>query len=382
MRAETMKVALVHDWLAGMRGAERCLEHLCDLFPRADIFTLFHIKGSVSETIESHRIVTSFIDSLPFVESYYRYTLPIMPLAVESFRFDEYDLVISGSSCVAKGVIVPNGVPNISYVYSPMRYAWDLSSMYFGSAGGHGGLYHWTVSSFLHPLRVWDTASWTRPDRIAVISEYISRRLGKAARRKANVIYPPVDTAYFSRGLKEEKRDYALLVTAFEPNRRPELAIDACVRAGVPLKVVGSLGRNVDEIKRRGGKQVEFLGTVHQERLRALYGEALCLVVPGIEDFGIAPVEAMAAGTPVIVSSDGGAKETLGSAQEQLGLVVRDATDEKWASAIREVCDGWGKNKWDRKVISDHAGQFSQEVFSKNFLAFVESSMGSSSQDR
>jgi len=370
------KVALVHDWLAGMRGAERCLEVFCDMFPEADIFTLFHVQGSVSKKIESHRIHTSFLNAFPSVGSYYRYLLPIMPYAVESFRFDGYDLVISGSSCVAKGVIVPQGVRHVSYVYSPMRYAWDLSGIYFGGTGGWQRFRYGVVSSMLHPLRVWDTSSWARPDEIAVVSEYIGDRLKKVSRRESVVIYPPVDTEFFSKGLREKKSDYFLMVTAFEPSRQPMVAIKALTELGVPLKVVGSLGRYGRQCKSEAGKNVEFLGRVTDEELMKLYGSALGLIVPGIEDFGMAPVEALAAGTPVIVNDEGGAKEILADVVTKLGVQFNCGSVDSLRRAVVEIRKGWENKMWDREYLSRSSLRFSRDRFVAEFKKMIEGTHG------
>lgn len=379
-----LKVALIHEWLVGMRGAERCLECFCSLFPKADIFALFHVWGSVSGTIESHKITTSALDLLPSVEKYYRYLLPFMPFAIESFNLNGYDLVISGSSCVAKGVVVPPGVPHVSYVYSPMRYAWDLSRVYFGGEGkkeverGEGAenenwldsIHHAIVSAILHPLRVWDTASWMRPDVLLSVSEYVSKRLKKASGRESTVVYPPVDTTFFSKGIREAKDNYFLMITAFEPNRRADLAIDVCSKNSIPLKVVGSLGRYGNRAMSGAGKDAEFLGWVDDDMLRKLMGGALGLIVPGIEDFGMAAVEAMAAGTPVIVSREGGAREALGDAKNMNGVIFSDKSD--LFTKIVNVRNGWEHNRWDRKVLSNHAFSFSKDKFRERFMKVIE----------
>lgn len=367
-----MRVALVHDWLVGMRGAERCLECLCDMFPQADIYTLFHAKGTVSSKIEAHHISVSFVNSFPSVQNYYRYLLPVMPFAVEAFRFDDYDLVISSSSCVAKGIVVPPGARHVSYVYSPMRYAWDLSTLYFGTPGGQSDFYHAVVSAFLHPLRVWDASSWIRPDKIAVVSKYISKRLKKVCQRKSMVIYPPVNTHFFSKGLNENKQDFFLLVTAFEPNRQPETAIEACIRANMRLKVVGSLGRYGERCRTKANENIEFLGTVSDKKLCALYGQALGLIVPGIEDFGMAAVEAMAAGTPVIVSSEGGAKEILENRSAEAGYVFQNNKVDSLCHAITQIRHGWEHNVWKRSEIATLASAFSVKRFHDKFMDFIQ----------
>ncbi len=370
----SLKVALVHEWLAGMRGAERVLEVFYRMYTEADVFTLFHVPGSVSKEIEAHRIFTSFLQGVPGISSLYRYLLPIMPYAVESFRFDNYDLVISCSSCVAKGVIVPQNTRHISYVYSPMRYGWDLSGNYFGEKAGHGNAYFGLVNSLLHPLRVWDTASWNRPDQLIAVSSYIATRLKKVSRRESPVIYPPVNTEFFNQSLVEPKKDYFLLITAFEPNRRPDVAIRVCTEANIPLKVVGSLGRHANRCKAIAGPRVEFLGTVTDEALRVLYGEALGLLVPGIEDFGIAPVEALSAGTPVIVWNEGGAREIIeGNELSSLGYIVGNESEMK--DAILRVQKGWKSKKWNRRYMAEYARKFSSERFITEFEKAVSSMM-------
>lgn len=388
------RVAIVHEWLAGTRGAERCLEVLCDMYPDADIFTLFHIKGSVSSAIESHRIHTSFLNSFPFIKHLYRYLLPLMPLAVESFKFDGYDVVISTSSCVAHGVVVPSGVQtvrgksqgaladvstqatatHIAYCYSPMRYIWDLSGRYFHQRGWLGELKYWFISALLHPIRVWDASAWLRPQKIAVVSQYIGKRLQKVCGRESEVIYPPVDVEFFSKGLQEKKQDYFLMVTAFEPSRQPIVAVQSCTKLGMPLKVVGSLGRHMRACRSVGGPTVEFLGRVSDEELMKLYGGALGLIVPGVEDFGMAPVEALAAGTPVIVNGEGGAREIVeGDAgnKSELGIVVSNLTIESLSNPIVEMKKGWENKRWDREMLSEYAQRFSRKQFVTSFRIFA-----------
>ena len=190
-----VKIALVHDWLTGMRGGEKCLEVFCELFPDADIFTLIHLPGRVSPRIEQHRIITSFLQDVPGRERWYRYFLPLMPAAIEAFDLSAYDVVLSSSHCVAKGVIPRPDALHVSYVHTPMRYAWDLWPQYFPPKGWAS---RYVLPLLLHRLRTWDTVSTQRVDHLVANSRFVARRIARYYRRDATVIHPPVDTAWFT----------------------------------------------------------------------------------------------------------------------------------------------------------------------------------------
>ena len=291
-----MKVALVHDWLTGMRGGEKCLEAACELFRTRTSSLCFHRKGSVSAGDRAPPIVTSFLQRLPNVHRYYRYLLPLFPAAIERFDLSGYDLVLSMSHAVAKGAIPPPDAPHACYCFSPMRYVWDLYDDYFGKTAKPIEL---LVSFAATRLRTWDVCATARVDRIAAISRHVERRVARYYRREATVIYPPVGDAYFEERLPGEKGDYFLVVSSLVPYKRIDVALEAFRRSGDPLWIVGS-GPEERRLKALAPPTVRFLGWQPAERLPDLYRNARALVFAGIEDFGIAPLECQAMGRPVV----------------------------------------------------------------------------------
>ncbi|MCI0529200.1 MAG: glycosyltransferase, partial [Nitrospira sp.] len=251
-----MKIAFAHDWLNGMRGGERCLEALCEVYPQATIYTLLYEKGHLSSTIEGMSIQTSFIQNLPGVFKKYRHYLPLFPTAIEQFDLRSCDLVISLNHCVAKGVLTKPGTCHICYILTPMRYAWDLYWDYFGG-DKVGSLQKVLIPFFINYLRTWDVASSQRVDYFVAISEYVARRVRKYYRRECEVIYPPVDTDFYTSGSQDE--DYFLMVSAFAPYKQIDLAIQAFNRLKLPLKIIGG-GQEEKMLKRLAGSTVEFLG--------------------------------------------------------------------------------------------------------------------------
>jgi glycosyltransferase involved in cell wall biosynthesis len=302
-------VALVHDWLLGMRGGEKCLEAACEIFPDAKIFTLFHQPGAVSRTIEAHPIETSLLQRLPAARRYYRYLLPFFPMAIERFDLTEYDLVLSMSHAAAKGAIPGPSTEHACYCFSPMRYAWDLYRDYFGRKGGVSEVAISAVASY---LRMWDVAATARIDRIAAISLHVQSRITRYYRRESTVVYPPVEDAYFDAPLASGRGEYFLVVSSLVPYKRIELAIEAFGKTGEPLWIVGD-GPEERRLRRLAPSSVRFLGWQPAEKMPELYRGARALVFPGIEDFGIAPIECQASGRPVVGLRAGGLRETVTS---------------------------------------------------------------------
>lgn len=302
-----MRVALVHDWLTGMRGGERCLEIFCELFPDAPINTLIHVQGSVSDEIERHRIIPSFLNTFPFVKKQYRYFLPLFPSAIQSFEFNNFDLILSSSHCVAKGVRVPEGTCHISYIHTPMRYVWDGYEDYFGSVS-HFNFARLGMGLFRKRLQQWDQESNSQVHSFIANSHNVAVRIKRYYEREASVVHPPVDWHAFEASDCDE--GFYLMVTAFARYKRVDLAIQVANRMNVPLKIIGK-GPEEKHLKRQAGSTVEFLGWQPDESVRAYYRKCTALLFPGEEDFGIVPLEAMANGKPVIAYGKGGVLETV-----------------------------------------------------------------------
>lgn len=377
-----MKIAIVHDWLLSMRGAERCVESMCRVFPSSDIFTLFHDQGSVSKTIEDRRIVTSSLQKIPGWRKNYRSLLPLMPCAVERFDLSTYDVVISSSSCVAKGIIPPRRGTHVSYVYSPMRYIWDLYPQYFLNQRLMPRWRERLAAPVLHGMRMWDTASALRPDMILTVSNYAAKRIGNVWGRTAEVLYPPVDVSAIALG--EKRSDYFLMVTTFEPNKRVGIVIDAFNELGLPLKVVGGTGRFESHYRTIAKDNIEFLGWLPDETVRRMYGEARALICAGVDDFGIIPVEAVAAGTPVIGYARGGIMESVrpietsgGSDQSVATGLFFGPDPSELISAVKRF-DLMDERIWNRRAMRETVMRFDREVFEREFKAIVESAVSAS----
>ncbi len=329
------RVVLVHDWLTGMRGGEKCLEVFCRRWPSARLFTLLHRAGSVAPAIEGLGPQTSFLQYLPQVHRYYRALLPAMPAAVESWRLPKCDLVLSLSHCVAKGARPPRGTPHVCYCFTPMRYAWHLRDAYL--TGRLGKLASGAVERLLGLLRDWDRRSAARVTHFVAISETVRRRVFECYGRPSAVVYPPVDTDFYSpAALRRE--DYYLVVSAFAPYKRLDLAIDACERLDRLLVVIGS-GQDEARLRGRAGSRVRFLGWQPDAVVRDHLRRCRALLFPGEEDFGLVPVEAMACGAPVIAYGRGGATETVvpaGGRREPTGVWFEEQTVASLADAMRE----------------------------------------------
>ena len=360
-----MKLALVHDWLTGMRGGERALEVLCERFPQAELFTLVHVRGSVSPPIERLRPRTSFVQHLPFVRRLYRQYLPLFPIAVEQFDFDRFDMVLSTSHCSVKSLVRPPRARHVCYCLTPMRYAWDQFDAYFGPERV-GRLGSRLMRPVMAGLARWDRDTADRVDRYVAISHYVADRIGRYYNREATVVYPPVNTDFFHPDATSPER-FALIVSALVPYKRIELAMDACFRAGVPLKIVGE-GPERRALERAAPPDTQFLGTRSDEEVRDLYRRAGVVLLPGEEDFGIVPLEAQACGRPVVALGRGGAVETIVAGET--GLLVDEPAPEAFADAIASASD----RRFDTGAIRRHAERFSRPRFGDEMEALVYAS--------
>jgi glycosyltransferase involved in cell wall biosynthesis len=361
---DSIKVALVHDWLTGQRGGEKVLEVLAEIFPRAPIYTLFHFKGCQAEIIESREIRTSFLQRLPFLKSKYRHYLPLFPLAIELFDLGGFDLVISSSHCVAKGAIPPPDGLHISYIHSPIRYAWNQYFAYF-SPERLAFFSRRFVPPIMHGLRVWDESSAARVDHFIANSDNVARRIMKYYRREADVIRPPADVEFFRPAADVPRGAEYLIVSALVPYKRIDLAVEAFNKSGEKLTIVGS-GPDLDRLRRSSRPNITFLGPVSAEELRALYQKARALLLPGEEDFGITAVEAQACGTPVIALGRGGALESI--VPGETGLLFSEPS----ASSLRTALDKFEGLKFNEAAVRSHAEKFSRQSFKEKLSACLE----------
>jgi glycosyltransferase involved in cell wall biosynthesis len=352
-----MRCAIIHYWLLGMRGGERVVESLCRLLPQADIYTLFYDPDRVSPAIRSHKVTASFLN--PF-KRYYRSLLPLMPLAVESWDLRDYDLIISSESGPAKGVIASSRARHICYCHSPMRYLWDLYPAY---------LNEWTRSRLKRMLmiplssylRLWDYASAARVDEFIANSRNVEQRVWKTYRRRSEVIYPPVAVDSF---VNRPSDDYYLIVSELVAYKRIADAVGAFSKMGRSLKIVGA-GPEYKPLKTVAGKSIEFCGRVADSELRDLYSRCRAVIMPGEEDFGIVPVEAMASGKPVIALGRGGVLESVPQRNPRAGLFYDYPGPESLTAAVLRL-------ETEEARLSPHAIQRAAQRFS---VASFESQM-------
>lgn len=356
-----MRVALVHDWLTGMRGGEKCLEVFCEIFPDADLFTLLHVPGTVSQVIEKMKIHVSPLQKMPLASTHYRYYLPLLPFLIESWETDHeaYDLVLSSSHCMAKGVKLPRAKRHVCYCYTPMRYLWCQSENYYA-----GNWKQTALSLVREPLKRWDLSSNAAVDEFIGISDNVSRRIRDFYGREARTIYPPVDVEYFQSSSAVNREDFYLIVGALEPYKRVDLALEAFRQNGKTLKIVGK-GTMLESYRRNAPAGVEFLGWRSDEEIRALYGRARGLIFPGEEDFGIVPLEAQACGCPVIGYGAGGLLETV--EEGRTGMFFHESTAVSLSTALSR----FELRTWDPMILRAHAMRFARERFRQEMVRYL-----------
>jgi glycosyltransferase involved in cell wall biosynthesis len=358
-------VALVHDWLTGMRGGEKCLEMLCREFPRAALYTLIHRRGALSPVIESMDIRTSPLQHVPGVFRHYRHLLPVMPLAARAWRPGAVDLVISLSHCVAKAVVPPAGVPHVCYCFTPMRYAWQAQETYLES-WSRRPVRRTLARAMLGRLRRWDQTTARRVSHFVAISRTVRERIARCYGRESLVIEPPVDVAFYTPDPTNRPRhDAYLVVSALVSYKRIDHAVAACTRSRRRLVVIGD-GPERRRLEAMAGPDVLFLGWQPDEVIRNHYRHCRALLFPGEEDFGIVPVEALACGAPVIALGRGGAAETV---DHLVGRTYFDPTP----AGLRDTLDAWEAEgcPHDPNQARLRALRFAPHVFRERLLGFL-----------
>ena len=369
MPTAPLRVALVHDWLTGMRGGEKCLEPACEHWPDAKLFTLLHKPGSVSAAIERLKPRASWLNTLPGWANYYRYLLPLMPWAARWPIPVSTGLVLSFSHCVAKATRPPRGVPHICYCFSPMRYAWHMEGSYF-----RGGLKARAIGLILKQMRNWDLRTASRVTHFIAISKTIRQRIRDCYGRESVVIYPPVDTDFYTPA-DVPRVDFYLVVSALAPYKRFDLAIDACRRLGKRLVVIGT-GQEAAKLRAKADSTTTFLGWQSDEVIRDYFRRCAAVLFPAEEDFGIVPVEAQACGAPVIAYGKGGATETI------RGLGVPNPTGlffgEQTADAVVEAIGRFERERgaFDPAEARKNAEPFNKARYERELFGYVNTVCG------
>lgn len=354
------KVALVHYWLVGMRGGEKVLEALCEMYPEADIFTLVLDEAKISPTIKRHKITTSFLQKIGGVKHYQK-MLPLMPFALEAFDLTGYDLVISSEAGPAKAIVTNPDAVHVCYCHSPMRYIWDLEPQYKAASG-------WLTRAVLTLtgpfLRQWDVTTSARVDYFIANSQYVAKRIRKFYRREAVVVNPPVSLERFSP--TAEVSDVYLCAGQITPYKKIEVAIEAFNQMGKRLDIIGTGA--TEKLRKLAGPTINFLGAVSDEEMAQHFAKCKALVFPGVEDFGIVPLEVMASGRPVIAYGRGGALETV------IDGVTGMFFDEQTPAALAAAVDRFEKTgiRGSLADFAEHAGRFASAKFKERIRIAVE----------
>ena len=372
-----MKKALIHDWYTVYGGAERCVESFTNIWDDFDHFSL------IDDLSDSHRDLilkgkktkNSFIQKLPFWKKKYRTYLPLFPFAIEQFDLSDYELILSSSSSVAKGVLTKPSQLHIAYVYSPVRYAWDLYHQYLKESKLDSGIKGLIAKYFLFKLRAWDFSTANRPDHYIAISHYVAKRIKKVYNKEAIVIYPPVDTDSFT--LTTETSDYYITCSRMVPYKKIDLIVEAFSKTDKKLIVIGD-GPDFKKIKKLASSNIELKGYVEKEEMLDMIKRAKAFIFAAEEDFGIAPIEAQACGVPVIAYGKGGALETIIGVSSDEKFDNKSVTGiffkEQTSSSLLEAVNCFEKNEtsFDRKIIRKNAERFSKNRFEKEFKETIE----------
>jgi glycosyltransferase involved in cell wall biosynthesis len=374
------RIAVVHEWLTSHAGSEKVVEQILKIYPNADLYSLVDFLPQELRGFIQHKpVTTSFIQKLPFAQRHFRSYLPLMPMAIEQFDLSQYDVIISSHHAVAKGVLTRPDQLHVSYVHTPLRYGWELQHQYLQQANLKRGIKSALTRAILHYLRLWDVASANRVDYYVANSRYVARRIEKTYRRDAEVIYPPVDTQRFgAAGLTGAARDdFYLVVSRFVPYKRVDLAIAAFNQLGLPLIVIGD-GDSRKALQKVAAPNIRFLGkqpdSVVEDHMQRCRG----LIFPPEEDFGITPVEAQAAGAPVIAYAKGGQAETI--IHEHTGLLFPHQTVESLVHSVKRLHSN--TDQYESATLKENAERFSIVRFQTQFRNFVENAWVQSKESR
>ncbi len=368
---------MVHDWLRVYGGAERCVESFTNIWDDFDVFSLidFLSEDDRESILKGKNATTSFIQKLPFAKEKYRNYMPLFPIAVEQFDMREYDLVLSSSHAVAKGVLTTHEQLHICYLYSPMRYAWDLYFGHLEDAGLSNGLKNMAARYFLHKIRLWDFVSANRPDHYIAISKYIAKRAKKTYGREADVIYPPVDTGLFN--ICEKQEDYYVTSSRLVPYKKVDLIVEALSETKHKLIVIGN-GPEMEKIKAKAGKNIELLGYQSQEEMIKIIQSAKAYIFAADEDFGIAPIEAQAAGVPVIAFGKGAALETIVGGFDTGDTISKNDTgiffERQSVESLLCAIELFERNIdiFDKQTIRQNALRFGRDRFEREIQEYVD----------
>lgn len=363
MPTEKKHVVLLHDWLVGFRGGERVLEALCEMYPEAPIYTLIHKKGSTSPNIESREIITSWLNLIPGIHKNYRYFLPLMPIAAMTLKIrHQTDIMLSSSHCVIKGVNKPEGAIHISYIHSPMRYIYDQFDSYFGKSNLIVKVAAYLVRPY---LQTWDYITNANVDKFIANSTFIQSRIRLFYHRNSEVIHPFVDLKDFELNQGNQNKQNYLMVTAFAPNKRVDLAIEAFNRIGKELRIIGGGSeQEIKALKEMANSNIHFLGHLSRANVVKELKNAKALIFPGVEDFGIVPLESLASGTPVIALKLGGVLDTL---DDESAEFFETSTFESLISAVNSFEKKWFKQEY----LITRAQMFSKVSFQENIKTFI-----------
>ena len=360
-----MKVVLVHDWITGMRGGERVLEALCELFPEADLFTLVWEKGSASSVIENRKVKTSLLQKMPFGKSKYRYYLPLLPFFADRLDLSGYDLVISSSHAVAKNVKVDSHALHVSYVHTPMRYVWDMFDHYFGEGTSFSQSVKLAAKAIRPYLQKQDVRKSDRVHHYITNSDFVGNRVKKYYDREYIVIHPPVDVEEFIPKKVVKKSDYYVIVSALVPYKRIDLAVEAFNKLNKNLVIIGS-GSEMDRLQNMAGRNIKFTDYLERKEMIKTLQRAKGFIYPQIEDFGITAVESQAAGTPVIAFNKGGATETI--VEGTTGVLFDKQDVDSLAEAVKRL----EKKSWDANKLIENARRFEKKVFKEKISQYID----------